>query len=501
MRRNVLLVVFLTMALLLAACGGGSDAEPASESTAEEAESTVSEAESSEAEAAEDETEAADSEEMADDGDMSSEAGAMMAEVIDPSGVSGDIILAGSSTVFPLAEAMLERFVDEGYPDNATYDSIGSGGGFERFCVAGESDISGASRPIKDAEVESCGAIGRTPIEFRVGTDALAVVINPTNDWATDVTMEELAALFTAESWSDVRSDWPAEPILRFIPGTDSGTFDYFVEEVFEEDAEPILAAANTQLSEDDNVLVQGVQGSPNAIGFFGFAYYSENQDGLGILAIDGVEANAANVDNNSYPLARPLYIYSDAGIIAEKPQVGQFISYFLTFVNEEVEEVGYFPAAPDVLDSAMAAVMGAMGMSHSGDMSSEAGAMMAEVIDPSGVSGDIILAGSSTVFPLAEAMLERFVDEGYPDNATYDSIGSGGGFERFCVAGESDISGASRPIKDAEVESCGAIGPHAHRVPCGHRRFGCGHQPDQRLGNRCDHGRAGSPLHGRELV
>ena len=158
--------------------------------------------------------------------------------------------------------------------------------------------------------------------------------------------MEELAALFTAESWSDVRSDWPAEPILRFIPGTDSGTFDYFVEEVFEEDAEPILAAANTQLSEDDNVLVQGVQGSPNAIGFFGFAYYSENQDGLGILAIDGVEANAANVDNNSYPLARPLYIYSDAGIIAEKPQVGQFISYFLTFVNEEVEEVGYFPAA-----------------------------------------------------------------------------------------------------------------------------------------------------------
>ncbi|MEM7134864.1 MAG: PstS family phosphate ABC transporter substrate-binding protein, partial [Chloroflexota bacterium] len=276
--------------------------------------------------------------------------------------VSGDVIIAGSSTVFPLAEAMIERFIDEGYADTATYDSIGSGAGFERFCVAGESDISGASRPIREAEVESCAAIGRTPIEFRVGTDALAVVTNPDNDWATDVTMEELAMIFsTAVTWADVRADWPAEDIQRFIPGTDSGTFDYFVEEVFDEDEAPILDASKTQLSEDDNVLVQGIQGSPYAIGFFGFAYYSENADSLGIIAIDGVEANAANVDNNSYPLARPLYIYSDARIIAEKPQIGSFINFFLTFVNEEIDEVGYFPAADDVLEGAKTALMEAM--------------------------------------------------------------------------------------------------------------------------------------------
>jgi phosphate transport system substrate-binding protein len=143
-----------------------------------------------------------------------------------------------------------------------TVDSIGSGAGFERFCVAGETDISNASRAIRDSEIESCAAIGRTPIEFRVGTDALTVAVSTENDFVTDVTLEELAMIFgSAETWADVRAEWPAEPIQRFIPGTDSGTFDFFVEEVFDEDEEPILAASNTQLSEDDNVLVQGHHG------------------------------------------------------------------------------------------------------------------------------------------------------------------------------------------------------------------------------------------------
>jgi len=274
---------------------------------------------------------------------------------VDPLDVTGDIVTAGSSTVFPLSERMAERFIDEGYSGQITIDSIGSGAGFERFCVAGESDISNASRPIRDSEIESCQEIGRDPIEFRVGTDALAVTVSSDNDFATDVTLEELAAIFsTAETWADVRADWPAEPIQRFIPGTDSGTFDYFVEEVFDEDEEPILAASNLQLSEDDNVLVQGIQGSPYAIGFFGYAYYNENADALNILAIDGVDANADNVDNGSYPLARPLFIYSDATIMAEKPQVADFINFYLTYVNEEVTDVGYFPASPNAMEQAM---------------------------------------------------------------------------------------------------------------------------------------------------
>ena len=273
--------------------------------------------------------------------------------LVDPLSVSGDVVTAGSSTVYPLAEAMAARFEDEGYSGQITIDSIGSGGGFERFCVTGETDVSNASRPIKDSEIESCDAIGRTPIEFRVGTDALAVTVSQENDFLTSVTFEELAAIFsTAKTWADVNPDWPAEPIVRYIPGTDSGTFDFFVEEIFDEDEKPILSASELNLSEDDNVLVQGILGSPYAIGFFGYAYYAENADTLSVLSIENVEPSAATVDSNEYPLARPLFIYSDASIMQEKPQVAAYINFFLTNVNEEIVDVGYFPASDAALES-----------------------------------------------------------------------------------------------------------------------------------------------------
>ena len=330
--RRVLLVWMLIAAIVLAACGGSDDeAAPVDEPA------TLS----------------------------GSVAGAELIDSlpeVNPLEVTGDIISAGSSTVFPLSEAMAERFRDEGYSYNITIDSIGSGAGFERFCVAGESDISNASRPIKDSERESCAAISRIPIEFRVGTDALAVTVSKDNDFVDNLTMEELALVFsTAATWADVNPDWPDEPIQRFSPGTDSGTFDYFVEEVFDKDKKPILSADAIQLSEDDNVLVQGVTGSPYAVGYFGYAYYQENAETLKIVAINGVDATAANVDNATYPLARPLSIYSDAGIMAEKPQVAAFINFYLTYVNEEVERVGYFPAASSVLEAAKQDLLNAM--------------------------------------------------------------------------------------------------------------------------------------------
>jgi phosphate transport system substrate-binding protein len=361
---------------------------------------------------------------------------------VDPLGVSGDIITAGSSTVGPLSERMAERFREEGYADNITIDIIGSGAGFERFCVNAETDISNASRPIKDSEVEACRENGREPIEFRVGTDAVAVTVSQDNDFLTDVSMEELAMIFgSAETWADVRADWPAEPILRFIPGTDSGTFDFFVEEVFDKDEEPILSASNLQLSEDDNVLVQGILGSPYAIGFFGYAYYQENADTLKVLSVDAIEATFETVDSFTYPLARPLFMYSTADIMMEKPQVADFLNYYLTYVNEEIVDVGYFAAN---VDAAKMVWLDAM-----------TPPVVLPAVDPLGVSGDIITAGSSTVGPLSERMAERFREEGYADNITIDIIGSGAGFERFCVNAETDISNASRPIKDSEVEAC----------------------------------------------
>lgn len=351
MRFKVIALLVL-IALLAAACGGQTEqpveeAAPTVETAATEAVGEPTAEPAAEEPTAEPATEGAT-------GEM---------PVPDPLAVTGDVVTAGSSTVFPLTERMAERYQDEGYAGQITIDSIGTGAGFERFCVAGETDVANASRAIKEDEAASCESIGRTPLEFRVGTDALAVVVNPANDFATDLTLEQLALAFsTAETWADVDPSFPAEPIARYSPGTDSGTFDYFVEAVFDEDTAPILAASNTQFSEDDNVLVQGVEGDPYAIGYFGYAYYLENADLLTILSIDGVEPTAESAESGDYPLSRPLYIYSDAAIMQEKPQVADFINFYLTFVNEEITDVGYFPASDDALNAARQTWLGAMG-------------------------------------------------------------------------------------------------------------------------------------------
>lgn len=350
MRRSWLIVgLFVVLALVVAGCNSPA-AAPAAEAPAEEATAAPAE------EAAEE----APAEEAAMSGEL---------PMVDPLQVTGDIVTAGSSTVFPLSEAMAERFINEGYSGQITVDSIGSGAGFQRFCESGETDISNASRAINDSEIESCVAIGREPFEIRVGTDALAVTVSPENDWLPDgLTVAEVAMLFSADytNWSDVNPDWPAEPIQRFSPGTDSGTYDYFIEAVMEptygEDAEAkLLDAQNLQLSEDDNVLVQGVAGSKYGIGYFGYAYYLENQDTLQVLALDGVTASDETVDAGDYPLARPLFLYSDASIIQSKPQVGSFLNFYLTYVNEEVQRVGYFPASEDALNQARAALAEAL--------------------------------------------------------------------------------------------------------------------------------------------
>jgi len=252
---------------------------------------------------------------------------------------------------------MKQRFEEEGFTGNLTVDSIGSGAGFERFCNNGETDIANASRQIKDSEIQACAALSpaRTPIEFQVGIDALAVTISSENDFVADVSLEELAQIFsTAANWSDVRPEWPNEPIQRFSPGTDSGTFDYFVEAVMAPanggDATAgetaILESAGTQFSEDDNVLVRGVEGSPYAIGYFGYAYYQENQDALKALSINGIAPTADTAESGEYPISRPLFIYSDPTILQEKPQVAAFIYFYITRAAEEILDVGYFPVS-----------------------------------------------------------------------------------------------------------------------------------------------------------
>ncbi len=292
--------------------------------------------------------------------------------------VTGDIITAGSSTVFPLSERMSELFQQEGYTGNITVDSIGSGAGFERFCKTGETDVANSSRKIKDSEVEACAALAtpRVPVEFRVGTDALTVVVSADNDFVTALSKEQLAKIFSAQytKWNEVDPAFPAETILVYGPGADSGTFDYFNEAVvapfyLNADGKADIAAgkeallgSGAQFSEDDNVLVQGVEGSKYAIGYFGFAYFSENSGKLKAVAVEGVEPSEATVNDGSYPISRPLFIYSDANILKEKPQVAAFIYFYLTNVDNEITDVGYFPAPDADLQAALDAWMSATG-------------------------------------------------------------------------------------------------------------------------------------------
>ena len=375
---------------------------------------------------------------------------------VDPSTVTGDIISAGSSTVFPLSEAVAEVFKQEGYTGNITIDSVGTGAGFERFCTAAETDIANASRAIKDTEAAACRAKGREPVEFRVGTDALAVVVSAQNTFVTELSEDQLANIYsgTLKLWSDVDASYPKQPIKLYSPGTDSGTFDYFVERLYKKEKKYILGA-NPQLSEDDNVLVKGVEDDQYAIGYFGYAYFNENKGKLKALSIDGVEPTAVTAEDGTYPLARPLYIYSSQDILAAKPQVGAFISFYLANVNDLILDVGYFPASDEALAESMQSLTDAMnGTSGTGNPG-----MAMDDVDPSTVTGDIISAGSSTVFPLSEAVAEVFKQEGYTGNITIDSVGTGAGFERFCTAAETDIANASRAIKDTEAAACRAKG------------------------------------------
>ncbi len=408
--------------------------------------------------------------------------------------LSGDIDVDGSSTVFPITEAVAEEFgkLTDGNV-RVTVGVSGTGGGFKKFCN-GETQISDASRPIKASEVQLCADAGIEYIEIPVAIDGLTVIVNKDNTWAQCMTVEELHTMWSPESegvvttWDQVRSGWPTDKMEMYAPGVDSGTFDYFTETV---NGDGGASRGDFTASEDDNLIIQGVSGGKNGVGYLGYSYYVENAEKLNAVAIDGgsgcVAPNDEVINNGTYaPLSRPLFIYVRADA-ASTPHIAEFVRYYLSKEGQALAaEVGYIPYPQPVYDLALAKFEnGTSGTVFGGEnpmhgsveeilagggmtmMEDKGEAMMDKpMVDYGSLKGDIDVDGSSTVFPITEAVAEEFgkLTDGNV-RVTVGVSGTGGGFKKFCN-GETQISDASRPIKASEVQLCADAGIEYIEIP-----------------------------------
>ncbi len=277
-------------------------------------------------------------------------------EEAESSGLSGTVEIDGSSTVFPISEAVAEEFNKVHPSVRVNVGVSGTGGGFKRFTV-GETDISDASRAIKGTERDAAVANGVEYHELRVGTDGLSVIVSTQNDFLDCLTVGELKMIWdsgsTVKNWNQVRSGFPDRPLRLYGPDTDSGTFDFFTEEI---NGEAQVSRADYTASADDNVLVQGIGGDRNALGYFGYAYYAENADKLKLVAVDDgdgcVTPTPDTILSGEYkPLTRPLFIYVNRKSL-ERPEVRAFVEFYMEHGEELTHEVGYVPVTAEAYAS-----------------------------------------------------------------------------------------------------------------------------------------------------
>jgi len=273
--------------------------------------------------------------------------------------LSGAVRIDGSSTVFPVTEAVAEEFQKLHRRVQVTVGIAGTGGGFQKFCNK-ETDIADASRPISASERDACQKNGRDYIELPVAYDGLSVIVNPQNTWVTSMTTADLKKIWEPDAqgkvtrWNQVRPEWPDRQLTLYGPGTDSGTFDYFTEVI---NGRAKASRGDFTASEDDNVLVQGIAGDANALGYFGYAYYAENKGRLKLVSVDAgkgaVAPSEQTINNATYPLSRPLFIYV-AKDAADRPEIDEFVRFYLTQGRALVAEVGYVRVPDNVYDAAL---------------------------------------------------------------------------------------------------------------------------------------------------
>jgi phosphate binding protein len=346
--KRLLTLSLLAMAAIAIACGSDDDAESSSSSSTQSTPQTSGQAAATQS---------------ATQNAQTSSAPQEPANKADLARLKGDIVIDGSSTVYPVTQAAAEEFGQYAKDVRVSVGIAGTGGGFKKFC-AGETDIQDASRPIDAAEKDACAKAGIEYIELPVAYDGLAVVVNPKNTWATCLTKAELkkiwepAAQGQITNWKQVRDSFPDKPLKLYGPGTDSGTFDYFTQAINGKEKD---SRGDFQASEDDNILVQGVAGDEGALGYFGLAYVSENQGKIKAIEVDDkgtgtcVAPSQDTVKNGSYqPLSRPIFVYVKKAV-AERPEVNNFIDFYLSKSFTPLiasREVGYIPLQDNIYEA-----------------------------------------------------------------------------------------------------------------------------------------------------
>lgn len=285
--------------------------------------------------------------------------GASTATTAPPTNITGTITIDGSSTVLPISEAVMEEFGNANSGLKPTVNASGTGGGFKKF-AAGEIDIAGASRPIEAEEIEACKKNGIEFVELPIAFDGLSIVVNKDNDFIEDMTVADLKKVWESGSkvktWKDVNPAWPAEPVKLYGAGTDSGTFDYFTEAICGKKGN---SRTDYQPSEDDNILVKGIQGDKYSMGYFGYSYFEQNADNLKLVKVGGVAPSKETILDGSYtPLSRPLFWYVSVKAL-ERPEVKALVDYMLKSGKPFIEEVGYVPLPDAAYASAEKIVAG----------------------------------------------------------------------------------------------------------------------------------------------
>lgn len=414
----------------------------------------------------------------------------------DPAEVRGNIAAVGSSDVLTLTQMITEQFTEQGYRGTIDIEPVEVHTGFELFCQPeSEIDILNASRTIQDAELAICATIGIAPVRFRIGTDAIAVVVNPSNQFAQDVTLAELAKMFTVERWNDVNPDWPSESIVRYIPSGESASRDLFLRTVFGASSNDANGSAllfdvpGTVLNETDEKLILGVARDRNGVGFVPFDVYQQNAHLLSIISINGVELNAATVESGEYALARPLLLYANPDVLRKKPQVAAFLDFYLANVRSLNDLVSYFISSDLVLGQARttlkeaATVVPTDTVSATDTVTEEVdlaeiftvpnpliplapisptlGLTLPDVPDQTELAdleGGIILVGNSEVLSATTTIITGFQGLGFTGVITQTSVTNDQAFEVFCESEQTDVAGVSRGMQDNEATDCNDI-------------------------------------------